>query len=126
MYEKFWKTKVFPSAQVTAWRVLENKLATKCNLVRRGVEFESYLCIMCRVEEEFNRHLFFDCKITWLVWSQCYTWLGVASVNHYDFYFHFLQFRMCKPSETVNVVWRTIWTTIVSGIWSIKNKIIFK
>ena len=34
---KFWKGKVVPSAQVTAWRVLENKLATKANLEKRGI-----------------------------------------------------------------------------------------
>jgi len=36
-----WKTKALPSAQVTAWRVFENKLATKGNLVRRGVELRN-------------------------------------------------------------------------------------
>jgi len=52
----FWKTKAFPSAHVTAWRVFENKLATKGNLARRGVELRNVLCIMCRVEEESYRH----------------------------------------------------------------------
>ena len=41
-FVKFWKTKVLPSAQVTTWRVLVNKLATKGNLVRRGVELENF------------------------------------------------------------------------------------
>ena len=36
-----WKTKALPSAEVTAWRVFENKLATKGNLVRRGVELRN-------------------------------------------------------------------------------------
>ena len=123
---KFQKTKALPSTQVTAWRVLKNKLATKFNLVRRRVEYESILCILCGVEEESSRHLFFEYRLAWLVWSQCYAWLGAASVDHSDPYFHFLQFRMCKASETVNAVWETIWIAIVSEIWRHKNKLIFK
>jgi len=38
LHSSFWMIKVLPSAHVTAWKVLENKLATKANLERHGVE----------------------------------------------------------------------------------------
>jgi len=37
LYSYFWKIKALPSTHVTAWRVLENKIATKINLEKRGV-----------------------------------------------------------------------------------------
>jgi len=37
LYNFFWSIKALPAAQVLAWRVLENKIATKVNLARRGV-----------------------------------------------------------------------------------------
>jgi len=38
LYISFWMIKALPSTHDIAWRVLENKLATKVNLERRGVE----------------------------------------------------------------------------------------
>jgi len=67
VFDKFWRCKALPSAHVTAWRVLSNKIATRVNLERRGVVVESLLCSSCGMEEEFCRHLFFECRIAWLV-----------------------------------------------------------
>ena len=115
-----------PSTHITTWRVLENKLAIKNNLVRRGVVTESNMCVLCGMKEESCSHLFFECRLVWLVWSQCYAWLGLASLNHSDSRIHFQQFRLCNAFETVNAVWRTIWIVVVSKILSLKNKIFFK
>jgi len=73
VYKKFWKSKVMPSALVFAWRVLENKIATRTNLERHGIAVESLLCSLYGVEEETCRHLFFECRIAWTVWSHCLT-----------------------------------------------------
>jgi len=63
LYSSFWMIKALPSAHVTAWRVLENKLATKVNLERHEVELESILCYLCGVNELTTNHLFFGCRI---------------------------------------------------------------
>jgi len=34
LFESFWKVKTLPSAQVTAWRVLQNTIAKRDNLLR--------------------------------------------------------------------------------------------
>ena len=36
VYLGFWRLKAQPSAHLLAWRVLEDKIATKANLARRG------------------------------------------------------------------------------------------
>ena len=36
-FSKLWSCKAVPSALVTAWRVLENKIATRANMERQGV-----------------------------------------------------------------------------------------
>ena len=57
MYNFFWRIKTLPSAHVTSWRVIENMIATKVNLVRRGVKVESNFCYLCRVLEESTSHI---------------------------------------------------------------------
>ena len=47
-------------------------------------------------------------------------------MDHFDSRAHFQQFRLCSASESVNAVWGTIWIVVVSDIWSLRNKIIFK
>jgi len=71
-----------PSTLVSAWRVLENKIASRANLERRGIVVERLLCSLCGVEEETCRHLFFECRIAWTVWNYCLAWLGVMLVIH--------------------------------------------
>jgi len=105
---------------------LENKIATRVNLERRGVLVESSLCCLCGREEETYRHLFFDCSFAWKVWSFYFRWLGVSFVSHNDPLSNFAQFRMNTCSESINDLWSTIWVGVVGEIWLHKNSIIFK
>jgi len=85
---------VQPFALDTAWRVLENKTATRVNLEKREIVVDSPLCSFCGVEEESCRHLFFECRFAWLVWSHCFEWIGVQFVSHNVPLLNFSQFRL--------------------------------
>ena len=63
LYNFFWSIKALPATQVLAWRVMENKIATKVNLARRRVETDGLVCCFCRLKEESTSHLLFDCRI---------------------------------------------------------------
>jgi len=126
LYNSFWKIKAFPSARVTTWRVLENKITTKVNLARCGVVVESILCCLCVAYGEITSYLFFYCRIAWLAWNLCYSWLGLNSVNHHASASHFLQFNLSGAPTSVNLVLRTIWIVLVSEIWRHRNRHIFK
>lgn len=52
--------------------------------------FESNRCVMCGGEDETINHVFFSCKITWLVWSLCCQWIRKESVYHQDAIEHLL------------------------------------
>ena len=95
-----WKSKAVPSATLLAWRLLENKLATRVNMSRRGVLVDSSLCGLCGLEEESCCHLFFDCIFARRVWSLCYRWLGVLVASHIEPKSNFDQFRLSCASET--------------------------
>jgi len=61
--------KSLSSTQVIAWRVLQNSITTKDNLLRRRVILISSLCELCGEEEETINHLFFKCKVTLIIWG---------------------------------------------------------
>ncbi len=47
MYEGFWRIKAQPSTHFTAWKVLEDKIASKGNLVKKGYVWKvvSVICV---------------------------------------------------------------------------------
>jgi len=104
LYNYFWKIKALPSAHITFWRVLENKIATKINLVRRGVAVDSSICCFCREKEETTSHLFFECRFAWLVCNLYYAWIGLKSVDHLECTSHFLHFNLIDTPAVVNLV----------------------
>jgi len=63
MYEEFWRIKAQPSMQLTAWRVLEDKIASKSSLVKRGIRVESSACSICGEGEETTSYLFCTCRV---------------------------------------------------------------
>jgi len=62
-YNSFWQIKALPSAHVTTWRVIENRVATKVYLERRGIKIENNICSLCGLSEESTNHLFFGCRV---------------------------------------------------------------
>jgi len=125
MYNFFLRIKALPSAHVTTWRVIENKIATKVNLERRGVQVKSNLCCLCRVLEESTSHLFFGCRVTWLAWNLCYVWLGVSSINILSPGSHIEQFKILDATTSVNLILGNVWIALVSEIWRHINIFLF-
>jgi len=78
--------------------------------------------VFCR--DKKTSHLLFDCKIAWLIWVQCFEWLGVSSVAPINLIAHFTQF--CNVKKPVNFILGSVWISVVSEIWWHRNKVIFK
>ena len=126
IYCRLWRCKALPSVVFLAWRVMENRIATRVNLVRRGgVVVENSVCCLCGKVDESSSHLFVVCDFTWRVWSLCFEWLGVSFVIHLDPMQNFIQFRLSQTSVSVNDVWGAIWVGIVSEIWKHRNSVVF-
>jgi len=65
---------------------------------------------------ESIKHMFFEYRIVWLVWNQCYAWMGIALVDNVDLVSHFLHFNLLNALVQVNVVWSSVWIVVVSEI----------
>ncbi|GKV39338.1 hypothetical protein SLEP1_g47120 [Rubroshorea leprosula] len=64
------------------WRLCLNRLPTKENLQKRGVQLqeEGMFCEFCNGVVEEANHLFCICYKTWLVWVEVLNWWGLESV----------------------------------------------
>ncbi|GLT34074.1 hypothetical protein SLA2020_086180 [Shorea laevis] len=63
------------------WRLCLDRLPTKENLQKRGVQFqeEDIFCKYCSGKVEEVSHLFCTCHRTWVVWAEILSWWGVES-----------------------------------------------
>ncbi|GKV49628.1 hypothetical protein SLEP1_g56369 [Rubroshorea leprosula] len=63
------------------WRLCLQRLPTKWNLQKRGVELEGGLmCGLCKEEVEDTNHVFCTCKEVWLIWVKVLSWWGIEVV----------------------------------------------
>lgn len=126
LFKALWRIKALPSAHFVAWKVLENNIATKVNLVKREILVKNIMCSLCGEKDETSSHLFFGCRFAWIVWSLCYAWLGLKSIDPLNPHSHFLYFNMCNAHNFVNLVLGNVWIAVISEILCVRNKVIFK
>jgi len=120
------KEQLFKILIVVFTRVIENKVASKVNLERRGIQIESNLCNLCRLSEESTKHLFFGCRVAWLIWNLCYDWLGMNLVDLIVPGSYFEHFKIFDAPNSVNLIMGNIWIALVSEIWRHRNNCLFK
>jgi len=76
LFKLLWSLSAAPSAIVGAWRILLDRLPTRLNLARRGVQLANSFCPLCQDGVESNDHLFNTCIVIQQVWDQCDRWIG--------------------------------------------------
>jgi len=64
VFKLLWNLKVPPSAVVCVWRLLMDRLPTRSNLVKRGLQLPNLLCPFCQECVESAQRLFVTCKVT--------------------------------------------------------------
>ena len=87
---------------------MEDKIASKANLVRRGICTTNNICCMCGEEEKNMSHLFCTCRFACLVQFKCYDWTELASTGHWQPKKHFVSFKVSGVNNSVNQIWSCV------------------
>lgn len=72
-----WKVKGPSKILHFGWRIILNRLATKDNLHKKGIEAiaNKLFCVFCGDEVESLNHLLSSCGILSAIWSFVYIWM---------------------------------------------------
>ena len=69
-----WNRLVPAKVNVFLWRLKLNKIPTRVNLDRRGIDIGSVLCPVCGSDVETINHLFFTCDMVVDLWDLVARW----------------------------------------------------
>ncbi|GKB05354.1 putative RNA-directed DNA polymerase, eukaryota, reverse transcriptase zinc-binding domain protein [Tanacetum coccineum] len=120
-----WNRCVPIKINVFMWRLLLNKLPSRFNLDRRGIDVGSILCPICQDDVESVYHLLFSCEMAKDLWdllakwweldipvcaniSECYSWLDSL-----------------HASSKVRLFLEGAGGTLLWSIWSFRNRLVF-
>nr|GEW84404.1 RNA-directed DNA polymerase, eukaryota, reverse transcriptase zinc-binding domain protein [Tanacetum cinerariifolium] len=69
-----WNHSIPIKVNVFMWRAMLNKLPTRVNLDRKGIEIDSLLCPICHEDVETVNHIFFTCDLAKVLWALLAKW----------------------------------------------------
>ncbi|KAJ9560897.1 hypothetical protein OSB04_006057 [Centaurea solstitialis] len=76
--ETSWNSKVPSKADIFMWRVMLDKLPTRDNLIKKGMDIDSTLCSVCKMDNESMQHVLFDCINVVEVWRFVEKWWSLS------------------------------------------------
>ena len=123
-----WHNLVPSKVSLFAWRLLQDRISTKSNLVRRHIlQANDNLCVGGCGFIETTDHLFIGCDLFGRVWFLVSQWLGISFVSSRAIKDHFHQFiHEAGMPGTVHSYLKIIWLACAWAIWKDRNNCIFK
>lgn len=73
-----WRIKVLSKILCFRWRVILNRIASKDQLLKRGIVtiLNDLTCVFCAEEEESLSHILSRCETVSEIWRKVYCWMG--------------------------------------------------
>ena len=110
---------------VFLWRLKLNKLPSRVNLDRRGIDVISLICPSCQGDIETVNHTFFNCSLAKDLWSLFAKWwdLDISICGNIEEWYVWLDglhvsSKVCSFIEGVG-------GTLLWSIWNFRNHLIF-
>jgi hypothetical protein len=127
VFNNVWHKLVPSKVSIFVWRLLQNRIPTRINLVRRHVlQPDNNLCVSgCGVIETTD-HLFVGCCVFGTVWQLICKWLGISFVSPGSINDHFLQFiHLAGMPRSSHIYFKVIWLASTWAIWKDRNNRVF-
>ncbi|KAL8515049.1 hypothetical protein ACS0TY_013943 [Phlomoides rotata] len=127
-FKLIWKSNAPPKVITHAWRLLWGRLPTKSNLCMRGILslLDDLRCVLCGLEDETEKHYFFECCVIHGIWMECFAWLQTQMAIHPSTITNLLSFDNILPGKHGKRFVACIWLGVVWLIWKWRNTIMFK
>ncbi|XP_071729183.1 uncharacterized protein [Rutidosis leptorrhynchoides] len=117
---------LYPSkVNIFIWRLRMNRLATKDNLERKGIDLPNYLCVWCNVQNESVHHVFVSCVISKQIWSYLGSWINFNLPSWNNLEELWIWMDNLSVHEKKKIVVRSIFYSVLWNIWRLRNSYVF-
>ncbi|GJR16125.1 RNA-directed DNA polymerase, eukaryota [Tanacetum coccineum] len=79
--ETRWNRYLPKKINIFIWRVLRDRLPTRWNLSRKGIDLDSLNCPICDTSVETTNHSLWFCSLATTLWHRVFVWLDIAPPN---------------------------------------------
>ncbi|XP_058726814.1 uncharacterized protein LOC131598205 [Vicia villosa] len=127
-YIEAWNRFIPLKVAVLVWRLFQNKIASKDNLVKRGVlnQTQSDCPFRCAVTENAS-HIFFECSFPMQVWASVLRWLNIHTAMHNNAIENYHQFKgLCGMGRMQAEKFCVIWFACIWILWNGRNEKVFR
>jgi len=122
-----WHKQVPLKVSIFMWRLLQDRLTTKTNLMRRNILHQEVVrCVAgCEIDESMS-HLFLRCDVFISLWQLIRSWIGVSGVDPHNIGEHFTQFiHYTGHSKKHRSFLQLIWLLCIWLVWNERNNRLF-
>jgi hypothetical protein len=124
VYNNVWDKLIPSKVSLFAWRLLQDRIATRSNLVSRHTDS---FCVGGCGDMETAEHLFIGCNLFGSVWYLICLRLGISFVCPGSLQDHFYQFiHMAGMPRSSHCYFKIIWLASTWAIWKVRNNCVFK
>ncbi|XP_058752383.1 uncharacterized protein LOC131625548 [Vicia villosa] len=122
-----WGAHIPSKVKIFGWRLLQNRLATRKQLLRRGIitRHNEAVCVFCLMQEEDLTHIMLNCPKLKSFWRKIHIWLNVDIPVMQDCCCHLLKCINLLRDNMSGCRIGAIWLTICWCIWKVRNDIVF-
>ncbi|KAH9620182.1 hypothetical protein KSS87_012605 [Heliosperma pusillum] len=125
--KSLWSLPIPSTWKILLWKILTNSLPTREEFVKRTIQIDP-VCPLCQSESsvETTAHLFRDCEVSKRIWAGSALGINNGYTDHVPIDSWIINwyklFSACKENQTTIISF----SSILWGIWIIRNKIIFQ
>ncbi|GJS60856.1 RNA-directed DNA polymerase, eukaryota [Tanacetum coccineum] len=108
-----WINLVPKKVNILAWRLSLNKLPTRHNISLRGMDIQSILYPICKVNVEHANHLLLSCMLAREIYKRIFKWCGISVVmfsSYIDWLTWFASLKIRKPLAVTSSPRRHVYT----------------
>lgn len=125
-FDSLWKTRAPHKAQLTAWRLLRDRLPSKDNLLKRGAIPQAEIdCCCCKREVESALHFFFRCPNVVGLWNAIIEWTGTSWASPSEVNCHRLCFASLLGYGKMEKRLGGLWICVIWVLWKWRNAVLF-
>ncbi|GKE88028.1 RNA-directed DNA polymerase, eukaryota [Tanacetum coccineum] len=123
--ETRWNRFLPKKINIFIWRSLRDRLPTRWNLSRKGIDIDSLSCPICDTGIETIHHTLWTCSLATTVWHRIFSWLQIPPPTLADLHDLYSWVDDLHISSSRRIILDTICGVVLWSLWNFRNETIF-